>query len=123
MGIFSKKDAATSVAAEDKVVIVTPKDNGGLDLSHVLIAPRITEKSAKQSEENVYAFEINARANKHQVAQAVAAFYKVTPVKVAIVNIPTKYAKNWKTGRTQVKKPGMKKAMVYVKKGETIAFV
>lgn len=123
MGIFTKKEEAAPAAAAEKVVIVTPKDNGGLDLSHVLVAPRITEKSAKQSEENVYAFEINARANKHQVAQAVAAFYKVTPVKVAIVNVPTKYAKNWKTGRTQVKKPGMKKAMVYVKKGETIAFV
>jgi hypothetical protein len=80
MGIFTKKDEAAPVAVENKVVIVTPKDNGGLDLSHVLIAPRITEKSAKQSEENVYAFEINARANKHQVAQAVAAFYKVTSV-------------------------------------------
>lgn len=122
MGIFSKKDAAVA-ATDEKVVIVPSHVQGGVALSEVIIAPRITEKSAKQSEENVYAFEINARANKHQVAQAVAAFYKVTPVKVAIVNVPTKYAKNWKTGRTQVKKPGMKKAMVYVKKGETIAFV
>lgn len=121
MGIFNKKTA--DVVADEKTVVVASKVQGGLDLSQVIIAPRITEKSAKQSEENVYAFEINARANKHQVAQAVAAFYKVTPVKVAIVNIPTKYAKNWKTGRTQVKKPGLKKALVYVKKGETIAFV
>ncbi len=122
MGIFSKKETAEAVATE-KTVIVPSHVEGGIALSDVIIAPRITEKSAKQSEENVYAFEINARANKHQVAQAVAAFYKVTPVKVAIVNVPTKYAKNWKTGRTQIKKQGMKKAMVYVKKGETIAFV
>lgn len=122
MGIFSKKDAAVA-ATDEKIVVVPAHQQGGIDLSEVLIAPRITEKSAKQSEENVYAFEINARANKHQVAQAIATFYKITPVKVAIVNVPTKYAKNWKTGRTQVKKPGMKKAMVYVKKGETIAFV
>ena len=122
MGLFTKKETAVAVK-DEKIVVVPSHKQGGLDLSEVIIAPRITEKSAKQSEDNVYAFEINARANKHQVAQAIATFYKVTPVKVAIVNVPTKYAKNWKTGRTQMKKPGMKKAMVYVKKGETIAFV
>lgn len=121
MGIFTKKSEDEVVA--DKTVIVTSNVAGGVALSDVLIAPRITEKSAKLSEENVYAFQINPRANKHQVAQAIAAFYKVTPVKIAILNVPTKYARNNKSGRLQVKKPGMKKALVYVKKGETIAFV
>lgn len=122
MALFSKK--TEKVASEEKAVSTTPKiEQGGIALSEVIISPRITEKSARQSEENVYAFNINARANKHQVAQAIVAFYKVTPVKVAIVNIPTKYAKNWKTGRVQVKKHGYKKAVVYIKKGETIAFV
>lgn len=122
MAIFSKK--SEKVVTTDKAVVVTASAlQGGIALSEVIIAPRITEKSAKQSEDNVYAFEVNARANKHQVSQAVVAFYKVTPVKVAIVNIPTKYAKNWKTGRVQIKKHGYKKALVYVKKGETIAFV
>lgn len=122
MGIFSKKTDAV-VADAKSVVVAARAVDGNIDLSQVIIAPRITEKSAKQSEENVYAFEINARANKHQVAQAIVAFYKVTPLKVAIVNVPTKYAKNYRTGRVQVKKPGMKKALVYIKKGETIAFV
>lgn len=122
MAIFSKK--SEKVVTTDKAVVVPASAlQGGIALSEVIIAPRITEKSAKQSEDNVYAFEVNARANKHQVSQAVVAFYKVTPVKVAIVNIPTKYAKNWKTGRVQIKKHGYKKALVYVKKGETIAFV
>lgn len=121
MSIFSKKTDA--VVTTEKSVIVPATMQGGISLSQVIISPRITEKSAKQSEDNVYTFEINARANKHQVSQAVAAFYKVTPVKVAIVNVPTKYAKNYKSGRVQMKKPGMKKALVYVKKGETIAFV
>ncbi len=122
MAIFSKK--SDKVVADETAVVVPAKiEQGGIALSEVIISPRITEKSAKQSEENVYSFNINARANKHQVAQAVVAFYKVTPEKVSIVNIPTKYAKNWKTGRVQVKKHGYKKALVYVKKGETIAFV
>lgn len=123
MSIFTKKSEEKVVADEKSVIVPAVKKQGGIDLSQVIIAPRITEKSAKQSEDNVYTFEINARANKHQVSQAIVAYYKVTPVKVAIVNTPTKYAKNWKTGRVQMKKPGLKKALVYVKKGETIAFV
>ncbi len=122
MAIFSK-NSDKKVADETAVVVKTTVAQGGIALSEVIVSPRITEKSAKQSEENVYAFNVNPRANKHQVSQAVVAFYKVTPVKVAIVNIPTKYAKNYKTGRVQVKKHGYKKALVYVKKGETIAFV
>lgn len=122
MSIFTKK-SEDKVVTDEKKVSTSAVRQGGLSLSQVIISPRITEKSAKQSEDNVYTFEINARANKNQVSQAIVAYYKVTPVKIAIVNVPTKYAKNWKSGRVQMKKPGMKKALVYVKKGETIAFV
>lgn len=123
MALFSKKKDEAAVAVEAVATTGVSKTQGGLDVTHIIIAPRITEKSALAAEKNVYTFEVNARANKHQISAAVRAFYKVTPVSVAIVNVPTKYAKNYKTGRMQIKKRGFKKAMVELKKGDSIAIV
>ena len=120
MALFSKKEESTTTDVAATPVVT---HQGGLDISHIIVSPRITEKSAVAAEKNVYTFVVNARANKHQVAQAVRAFYKVTPVGIAIVNVPTKYAKNWKTGRVQIKKKGFKKALVTLKQGDTIAIV
>jgi large subunit ribosomal protein L23 len=97
--------------------------SGGLDLTMVLLRPHVTEKATDLSERSVYAFEINKLANKMHVRQAVERFYKVKPVKVAVINIMPKYAKNPRTGRVQTKKQGLKKAFVYLKKGDKIEFV
>lgn len=121
MALFSKK--TEEVAAEAAVTPKVSQVQGGLDLAHIIIAPRITEKSAIAAEKNVYTFTVNARANKHQVSSAIRAIYNVTPVAIAIVNVPTKYAKNNRTGRMQIKKRGFKKAMITLKQGDSIAIV
>lgn len=83
--------------------------------------PRITEKSGLQAENTgVYTFDVMPRANKKNIAKAVLEIYKVNAVKVNIVNLPAKKVfSRGKTGR----KAAVKKAIVYLKKGDKIEFV
>jgi len=92
------------------------------NLSAVIVAPRITEKAVGLSEQNVYTFVVRGNATKFAVRDAIKALYNVTPVKVHIVN--KKAAKRVKgfSGKT-VHNKGMKKAYVYLKKGDTINLV
>jgi large subunit ribosomal protein L23 len=87
----------------------------------IIIRPRITEKSGIMSENSsVYTFEVRKNANKPMIAQAIKALYKVTPTKVRIVNLPAKRVLvRGKRGTSN----GVKKAMVYLKKGEKINLV
>jgi len=85
--------------------------------AEIIIRPRITEKATFISEKNVHAFEVSSNATKKQVAEAVKAFYKVTPVKVNIVKNPAKEV--FIRGKKGVKS-GVKKAYVYLKKGDKL---
>ena len=92
------------------------------NLSAVIVAPRITEKAVGMSERNVYTFVVRPNATKFAVRDAIKALYNVTPVKVNIVN--KKAAKRVKgfSGK-MVHDKGMKKAYVYLAKGDTINLV
>ncbi len=90
--------------------------------SLILQRPRITEKSAKLAENQmpVYVFEVASRANKNQVKSAIKSIYKVSPLKVNIVNLkPKAVFRRGKKGKTS----GIKKAFVYLRKGDKIEFV
>jgi large subunit ribosomal protein L23 len=89
------------------------------DLSHVLKHARVTEKASMQQGSNVYTFDVATSASKRDIILAVHALYKVTPRKVAVVNVPTKTKRNMRSGREGLKRGG-KKAYVYLKSGETI---
>lgn len=113
MALFSTKkktDKTTTVAKDAK--------SSDARIDWVLRSPRITEKAAYSSDANVYTFNINPTATKEDVKRAVAKVYKVTPLRVRTVTIPTK------TVRSRRGKPGQKgggkKAYVYLKKGQTI---
>lgn len=83
--------------------------------------PRITEKAGIKSEsQNVYTFEVTKDANKKKIAEAIKLIYKVTPIKVNIVNLPAKNVTA--RGRRGVKQ-AVKKALVFLKKGNKIAFI
>jgi large subunit ribosomal protein L23 len=88
---------------------------------NVLVRPRITEKAANMTAVNVYTFDVVKTATKTQVAAAVKAIYKVTPVKVNIVNIPAKRVR-MRRKRGFGKTTAGRKAYVYLKKGEEIRF-
>lgn len=133
MAIFSKKTVAktTEKKGEEKevsmaitdVVAKTPMKTGGLDLTQVLLRPHVTEKATDLSEKDVYAFEVNMRANKVHVRQAIEKFYKVSPVKIAMISTKGKTMKNPRTNRTQPKRQAGKKALVYLKAGDKIEVI
>ncbi len=83
-----------------------------------ILRPRITEKSAVSAETlNAYVFEISKDATKQNVMKAIKELYKVEPVKVNIVKLPSKKVMSkGKVGSTR----SVKKAYVYLKKGDKI---
>lgn len=112
-----KQPAAKKVVKNNPQTVVTPRD-----LSGVLYSPRVTEKAMRGSERNVYVFEVARSATKFHVRDAVKQFFGVTPVKVNIVNKTPRQFKSAATRRTKTEH-GMKKAYVYLKKGDTISLV
>lgn len=88
---------------------------------NVLKRPVMTEKSnAQGDEQNQYTFEVDRRANKMQVKDAVETAFNVKVLDVNIINIP---AKRGRYGRLIVtKKPAWKKAVVTLVPGSTIQF-
>jgi large subunit ribosomal protein L23 len=85
----------------------------------VLRGPRLTEKATRVSENNVYTFNVDPSATKPEIKKAIISLYGVTPVKIAISNrAPQTIFVRGKIGKTS----GRKKAMVYLKKGDTIEF-
>jgi len=116
-----KEEESTAVVADTNSVGPAPLATDR-NLASVIIAPRITEKAVGMSERNVYTFVVRPNATKFAVRDAIKALYNVTPVKVNIVN--KKAAKRVKgfSGKT-VHNKGMKKAYVYLKKGDTINLV
>ena len=123
MALFGKKkDVAKESAPEVKKVDVSKALATDFDLTTVIKRPRVSEKAVKKSEQNVYTFVVDRSANKYDVRDAVKALYNVTPVKVNIVN--KKPAERMVGSRNRTKHvPGMKKAYVYLKKGDTINLV
>lgn len=97
----------------------TTEDKKEVVAQGVIIAPRITEKASLQSNANAYTFIVSKDATKLTVASTIKKEYKVTPVKINIVNLPKRNV--FVRGKFGVQS-GMKKAVVFLKKGDTIAF-
>lgn len=123
MALFGKKKEVKKESAKKvEKVDVSLAQVTDRNLSSVIIAPRLTEKTVGLGEKNVYTFVVKRDANKFQVRDAVKALYNVTPVKVNIVN--KKPAERMVGSRNRTKHvAGMKKAYVYLKKGDTINIV
>lgn len=123
MALFGKKKQTKVEKTETTVVAPALKALAtDYNLDAVILNPRVTEKAISQNENSVYTFVVRRDATKYQVRDAIKSLYNVTPVKVNIVN--KKPAKRLVGSRNQTKHvPGMKKAYVYLKKGETINLV
>lgn len=83
----------------------------------IILSPRITEKASMQSNANAYTFVVAKGATKLTIAAEIKKEYKVTPLSVNITNLPgkTKLVRG-KLGTTAP----TKKAIVFLKKGDTI---
>lgn len=89
----------------------------------ILKRPHVTERTSAQAlneKAPVYTFAVMPSANKSEVRAAVKELFNVTPVKVNMLNVRPKAI--IVRGRRGLK-PGMKKAVVYLKKGDKIDFV
>ena len=115
----TKNDKKTAKHTEIKRSTLISKE---LDLSGILLRPRITEKATIVAESGVYVFEVSKRATKHTIKQAVKKIYNVDAARVNIVKIPSKKRVSGRTRIVGVKASG-KKAYVYLKKGDRIEFV
>ena len=123
MALFSsKKQKETKVEKKESAPAAAPSTVGTMTRSfaHILKHARITEKASMQQGMNVYTFNVAPSASKRDIMLAVRALYKVTPRKVAVVNIRGKERRNMRSG-TRGMTTGGKKAYVFLKKGDEIS--
>ena len=88
-----------------------------MDVTQVLLAPVVSEKSYSLIEEHKYSFKVHPDAHKTQVRQAVEQLFDV---KVLSVNIVKVQSKPKRRGMFRGTRPGWKKAIVQIREGETI---
>jgi large subunit ribosomal protein L23 len=86
----------------------------------ILRRPVVTEKSNFQSDIlGQYTFEVDRRANKKQIKDAVELVFGVTVDQVRVINMPAKRVRRY--GRREVvRKSGWKKAVVTLVPGDRI---
>ena len=85
--------------------------------NEVLLAPVVSEKSYSLIADRKYSFRVHPQAHKTQVRQAVEELFDVH---VEAVNILQVRPKPKRRGLTKGRKPGWKKAIVQLRKGESI---
>ena len=83
----------------------------------IILRPLITEKAQNSTAFGKYAFEVDKRANKLQVKEAIEATFDV---KVTAVNTLMMKGKMRRYGRTETKQPDWKKAIVTLAAGDKI---
>ena len=82
-----------------------------------IISPNITEKSTSLSEFNKVVFKVHKGASKNSIKKSIEKVFKVNVIKINTINLKgkTKIVKNKKTFKS-----GCKKAIVTLKKGQSI---
>ncbi len=87
----------------------------------IIYRPIVTEKLSALQEKGVYAFEVDPRANKIEIARAVAKKFKVSVTGVRTMNVKGKSKTQMtRRGRFTGKTSHYKKAIVTLKEGEKI---
>lgn len=105
-----KKAASKEVKADKKALKA--------ELANVLVRPLVTEKASHLASSGKYAFIVSLDANKISVAKTVEALYGVKVEKVNVINMEGKAVVR---GRIKGKRSDFKKAVVTLKKGESIS--
>jgi large subunit ribosomal protein L23 len=91
-------------------------------IQQVIVRPLVTEKStAAREAANQICFEVDARANKAEIKDAVERIFKVKVVAVNTTRVP---GETRRVGRKGVKvvRSGWKKAFVTLREGDKIEF-
>lgn len=122
MALFKSKKAKEEQAAKPESSTVQTKSVVDSSLDDVLVRTHVTEKAYDLSKRGVYTFEVAPNANKYVVAQAVKSVYGVTPKQVRIVKTKPRTVRSSMRAKS-THQPGMKKAYVYLKEGDTINYM
>jgi large subunit ribosomal protein L23 len=88
-----------------------------MDVTQVLLAPVVSEKSYQLIEGNKYSFKVHPDAHKTQIRQAVEQLFEVKVVGVNIVKVQPKPKRR---GAFKGTRQGWKKAIVHLRDGDTI---
>ena len=82
-----------------------------------IVSPNVTEKSTSLSEYNKVVFKVSKNANKKSIKKSIEKIFKVNVVKINTVNIreKVKMVRNKKAYKS-----GYKKAIITLKKGQSI---
>ena len=82
-----------------------------------IVSPAITEKATSLSEFNKMVFKVHKGASKNSIKKSIEKIFKVNVIKINTINLrgKTKLVKGKKSSR-----PGYKKAIVTLKKGQSI---
>ena len=82
-----------------------------------IVSPIITEKATSQSEQNKITFRIHKNASKKSIKKSIEKIFKVNVIKINIINKRSRT--KLRQGR-KVKVTGFKKAIITLKKGQSI---
>ena len=82
-----------------------------------IIAPNVTEKSTSLSEYNKVVFKVDKGASKSSIKKAIEKIFKVNVIKINTINLR---GKSKIIRGKKAYKPGVKKAIVTLKKGQNI---
>ena len=82
-----------------------------------ILSPVVTEKSTNLSEQNKIIFKVPSRSNKKNLKKNIEKIFKITVVKINIIN---KKSRKKITRGKKVKIAGYKKAIITLKKGQSI---
>ena len=87
------------------------------NLFDTIISPTITEKATSLSEFNKIVFKVHQGASKNSIKKSIEKIFKVNVIKINTINLrgKTKLVRGKKSSR-----PGYKKAIVTLKKGQSI---
>lgn len=85
----------------------------------IIKRPVVTEKAILAQQNGKYAFVIDPKATKSQVAAQFQSLFGIKALKVNLYNLKGKIKTNWKT-RAPVFKSNQKKAIVTIKKDQKI---
>jgi large subunit ribosomal protein L23 len=87
----------------------------------VLIRPILTEKSSHQlGKLQQYVFEVDPKATKRLIKDAVEILFDVTVLRVNVMNMPAKRSRRWQSRRVLIRRSSYKKAIVTLAPGDMI---
>jgi large subunit ribosomal protein L23 len=116
----AKKTTAKKVAAKKAVVADKPAVAGKVDANtlRLLTKPHVSEKAARLADAGTYVFDVPMNAEKVSVRKAVESLYGVNVEAVRIIRTGGKPVRR---GKRVTFRQDVKKALVTLKKGQTLS--